>query len=109
MGTKTLTNFIVPDHIKSRFDEVCRASGRTRTSVLVEMMENYTLSQGRILADRNEEFEKVDQTLEKSRRMMGFKEFLAHEARKEEIARQNRSYSSFDLPSPMMSDGRDEW
>lgn len=109
MGTKTLTNFIVPDHIKSRFDEVCRASGRTRTSVLVEMMENYTLSQGRVLAARTEEIEMIDQALEKSRRMMGCKEFLAHEARKEEMARQNRSYSSFDLPSPMMSDGHAEW
>jgi len=109
MGTKTLTNFIVPDHIKSRFDEVCRASGRTRTSVLVEMMENYTLSQGRVLADRNEELEKVDQTLEKSRRMMGIKEFLADPDSKEEMARQNRSYPSFDMPSPMMSDGHEDW
>jgi hypothetical protein len=73
------------------------------------MMEHYTLSQSKVLADRNKEFEKIDQTLEKSRRMMGFKEFLAHQTGKEEMARQNRPYSSFDPPSPMMSDGHDEW
>lgn len=109
MKEPLLTNFNVPCSLRKRFDEVCRASGRTRTSVLVEMMQNYTLSQGSVLAARNEEFEKIDQALEKSRRMMGFREFLAHEASKEEMARQNRSDSSFDLPSPMMSDGHDEW
>lgn len=109
MEEPLLTNFNVPCSLRKRFDEVCRASGRTRTSVLVELMEHYTLSQGRVLAARNEEFEKVDEALEKSRRLMGLKEFPDDQARREEVARQNRSYSNFDLPSPMMSDGHDEW
>lgn len=109
MEEPLLTNFNVPCSLRKRFDEVCRASGRTRTSVLVELMEHYTLSQGRVLAARNEEIEMIDQALEKSRRMAGGKQFPADRVRREEIARQNRSYSNFDLPSPMMSDGHDEW
>lgn len=109
MKNKTLTNFIVSNHIKSRFDEICRVSGRTRTSVLVELMEKYTLSQGKALATRNEEFLNVDQELERSRRIMGFKEFLADQAAKEEAARQNASDPSLEPPSPIISDGHDGW
>lgn len=84
----TLINFNVPHGIRHRFDEVCRASGRTRTSVLVELMESYVLTQGKALADRHVEIRKVDQTLSEIRQLMGFKEFLAHQASKEQIARQ---------------------
>lgn len=82
----TLINFNVPEGIRHRFDEVCRASGRTRTSVLVELMEGYVLTQGKVLADRHVEIRKVDQTLEEIRQLMGFKDFLAHQASKQEIA-----------------------
>jgi hypothetical protein len=73
------------------------------------MMEQYILSQGRNLATRNEEFEKIDQTLEKSRRIMGFKEFLSEQSAKVDKGIQTRSKSDFDLPDPMMSDGREDW
>lgn len=55
----TLINFNVPLSIRHRFDEVCRASGRSRTSVLVELMESYVLTQGKVLADRHVEIRKV--------------------------------------------------
>lgn len=109
MNEPLLTNFNVPYSIRKRFDEVCRASGRTRTSVLVELMEDYTLSQGRALAARHEEFEKVDQVLEKSRRLMSFKEALVHQAREAGFDRQNRSDSDFALPPPMRSDEWEDW
>ncbi|MFO3797456.1 MAG: hypothetical protein ACK8QZ_09275, partial [Anaerolineales bacterium] len=67
------------------------------------------LTQSKVLADRHGEITKVDQTLSEIRKIMGFKEFLAHHRGKEEIALQNGSFSSFDPPSPMMSDGHDEW
>lgn len=105
----SLINFNVPESVRHRFDEVCRASGRTRTSVLVELMENYTLSQGKVLAVRNEEIEKVDQTLDKSRKMMRFKEFLADQAREEQIARHYGSDRDFGPPSMFMSDGQGDW
>jgi predicted DNA-binding protein len=105
----TLINFNVPRGIRQRFDDVCRSSGRTRTSVLVEMMEHYIMSQGKNLATRNEEFEKVDQTLEKSRRIMGFKEFIAEQSAKDGSTVQRRSKSNLDLPDPMFTDGREDW
>ena len=95
----TLINFNVPHGIRHRFDEVCRASGRTRTSVLVELMESYVLTQGKVLADRHTEIRKVDQTLSEIRQLMGFKEFLAHQARKDEIAPQKPPEPEF---SPLM-------
>jgi hypothetical protein len=105
----TLTNFNTPISLKRRFDDVCRASGRTRTSVLVELMENYTMAQGKVLATRNDELQKVDQTLEKSRRIMSFKEFLAAESGDGVTRGHRNSTPDFDLPSPFMSDGREDW
>lgn len=109
MKEPTLTNFNAPVALRNRFDEVCRASGRTRTSVLVELMENYTLSQGKVLATRNAEIQQVDQVLEESRRMMSFKEFLSYQARRERIAGHSRSDSDFGPPSMFMSDGHGDW
>jgi hypothetical protein len=72
-------------------------------------MENYTLSQGKALAVRNEEIERVDQALEKSRKIMSFKEFLADHAREEQIARHYGSDRDFTPPSMFMSDGQGDW
>lgn len=109
MNQTTLTNFNVPYHIRKRFDEVCHASGRTRTSVLVEMMETFTLWQGKVLAAKNEQFHQVDQTLQESRRIMGFKDFLAEQSDKGRDGVQTLLKSEFELPSPFMSDGQEEW
>ena len=103
----TLINFNVPQGIRHRFDEVCRVSGRTRTSVLVELMESYVLTQGKVLADRHVEIRKVDQTLSEIRQLMGSKEFLAHRAGKEQIARQKPSEPEFS-PLSFFADDDDE-
>ena len=47
-----LTNFNVPSTTRSRFDQICQMSGRTRTSVLVELMEDYVLTKGPAISDR---------------------------------------------------------
>lgn len=47
-----LTNFNVPSTIRSKFDQICQISGRTRTSVLVELMEDYVLTKGPAITDR---------------------------------------------------------
>ena len=49
---KSLTNFNAPDTVRQRFDAICHASGRTRTSVLVELMTDYILHQSQLLATR---------------------------------------------------------
>jgi hypothetical protein len=48
MELSTLTNFNVPITTRKRFDVICHASGRTRTSVLVELMTNYVLEEGKL-------------------------------------------------------------
>lgn len=50
---KSLTNFNAPDTVRQRFDAICQASGRTRTSVLVELMTDYILHQSKHLATRS--------------------------------------------------------
>jgi hypothetical protein len=50
--SKILTNFHAPSNTRSQFDQICQMSGRTRTSVLVELMEDYVLTKGPALSDR---------------------------------------------------------
>lgn len=109
MNKPILTNFNAPHSTRARFDEVCRASGRTRTSVLVELMERYIIDQRVILETRNREIEKVDHVIEKSRQLTRFKSFMADQTADDRIARQNRSISEFDLPSPLWSDDLESW
>lgn len=58
-----LTNFNVPVELKARFDAVCQASSRTRTSVLVELMERYVIDQSEALAERRQRLNMLDQTI----------------------------------------------
>ncbi|MFN3863748.1 MAG: hypothetical protein ACK4RT_05630 [Erythrobacter sp.] len=109
MTNTTLTNFNVPLRTRKRFDEVCHASGRTRTSVLVGLMEDFILNQGKVIAERTKRFQEVDHSLRENRRIMGFKEFLAEQAAKEETTVSRRSESNLDLPDPLFTDGRDDW
>jgi hypothetical protein len=104
-----LINFNVPKSIKGRFDEVCRTSGRTRTSVLLELMENFTLSQGKALIARSAELENVDQALEKIRHITRSREGRGCQPSEDDFRRQNRSNLDSGPPMPLMSDGRDEW
>lgn len=105
----TLINFNVSTATKHRFDEICRVNGRTRTSVLVEMMEKYVLEQGQALAKRRYQMSAIDRTLEDLRKMMGSYVDEADQAADDRIARQNRSISEFDLPAPLWSDDPEIW
>jgi hypothetical protein len=88
MKNQSLTNFNVSIGTKIRFDEICELSGRTRTSVLVDLMERHIIEQGKVLESRNRQIEKVDDTLRKSRRIMSFKEFLMSNPQSNRIGRQ---------------------
>lgn len=109
MANTTLTNFNVPFGTRKRFDEVCRASGRTRTSVLVELMDDYVLNQGKLLANRATELVKVEQSICDARRIFGFDRNPGDQTTRSRFGVHTRSESEFDLPEPMMSDGREEW
>lgn len=109
MTNTTLTNFNVPLRTRKRFDEVCHASGRTRTSVLVELMEDFILKQGQVIAERTKRFQEVDHSLREDRRIMGFKEFIAEQAAKTGSTVSRRSKPDLEMPDPMFSDWRDDW
>ena len=59
----TLINFNAPDPIRVRFDKVCQLSGRTRTSVLVELMNTYVTTKGNELKEENEKYLLIDQAI----------------------------------------------
>lgn len=59
----TLINFIAPKEIKTRFDRICQISGKTRTSVLVELMNDFILSQADLLTRRSRQFDLIDTAL----------------------------------------------
>lgn len=109
MDETILTNFNVPFSIRQRFDDVCHASGRTRTSVLVELMDDYVLSQGKLLANRASELMRVEQSISETRRNFAFDRNMGERAKRDRFAVQTRPGSEFELPEPMMSDGQEEW
>lgn len=59
----TLINFNAPDPIRVRFDKICQLSGRTRTSVLVELMSTYVTTKGAELKEENERYLLIDQAI----------------------------------------------
>lgn len=60
MKTHILTNFNVPIFTKNRFDRVCQISGRTRTSVLIELMERYVVDQVNVIETKNLQLDRID-------------------------------------------------
>ena len=104
-----LTNFNVPSDTRRRFDAICHASGRTRTSVLVELMEQFILNQGPLLAERAKRLQEVDHSIRENQRIMGFREFHADQSAKEGSTISRWSESNLDLPGPMFSDGQENW
>lgn len=106
---KSLTNFNVPDTVRQRFDAICHASGRTRTSVLVELMTDYTLHQSQHLAARNHQFQMVDELLGENSVSKGARSFPSDQTRSSRNTIQSRSNKEFDLPDFLVSDGQEGW
>ncbi len=109
MKIQSLTNFNVPITTRTRFDQICELSGRTRTSVLIELMERHIIEQGKVLEFQNRQFEWIDEIItrfhpfERSAGYSGPSDTLTG------IGRQNRLKGEFDLPDPLLSDGGEEW
>lgn len=109
MDETQLTNFNVPLPTRKRFDAICRASGRTRTSVLVELMTDHILKEGRRLTDQQSELEQIDAAIGKSRSVKRFSDWGYPDGNPHPAARLSRSDQEFDLPEPLRSDGWDGW
>lgn len=109
METTSLTNFNVPLPLRNRFDAICHASGRTRTSVLVGLMTDYILHQSQLLATQNQKLELVDQMLEEKFDSRGNQSFQSYQTQSHQNTHQSRSDREFDPPEFMVFDGREEW
>lgn len=109
MDETQLTNFNVPLPTRKRFDAICRASGRTRTSVLVELMTDHILKEGRRLTDQQSELEQIDVAIGKSRSVKRFLDWGYPDGNPRPPGRLGRSDQEFDLPEPLRSDGWDGW
>ena len=104
-----LTNFNVPIDTRRRFDAICHASGRTRTSVLVELMTNYVLQEGKRLVERQKELGDLDKRFQESLSLKGSNRQLDIRHRSVHSARQTWGDNEFDLPDPIFSDGHGDW
>ena len=109
MHTTSLTNFNTPIPLRSRFDAICHASGRTRTSVLVELMTDYILHQSQLLATRTHQFQMVDELLGENSVSKGDRSFPSNQTLASRNATQTRSNKEFDLPDFLVSDGQEGW
>ena len=109
MNTTSLTNFNVPIPLRSRFDAICHASGRTRTSVLVELMTDYILHQSQLLVTRNQQFQMVDQLLGENSVSRGARSFPSNQTLVSRNTTQTLTNTEFDLPEFLVSDGQEGW
>ena len=105
-----LTNFNVPLLMRDRFDVICHASGKTRTQVLVSLMEDYIITQGSLILERTEELLKIDQAINEYWGLTRFRGGPVAELRNAHIARENALNSDSRPLSFFVSDGvDDEW
>ena len=104
-----LTNFNVPTDTRRRFDAICQASGRTRTSVLVELMSNYVLEEGKRLVERRKELGDLDMQLRGSLDLRGAINKTDTGHRPTHLSWQTWGDKEFDLPDPIFSDGQENW
>ena len=109
METIQLTNFNVPIDTRRRFDAICHASGRTRTSVLVELMTDYILHLAQLLAARNHQFQMVDELLGEKSVYKGERSFPINQTLASRSTTQTRSNREFDLPDFLVSDDQGDW
>jgi hypothetical protein len=109
MEHTTLTNFNAPVATRRRFDAICHASGRTRTSVLVDLMTDYVLQQSQQLFNRDRQLERIDRHLEENSALKGNRSPLGDQSRSCRTVSQTRSYGEFEPPEFLVSDGQEGW
>lgn len=60
---KVLINFLVPKTTKNRFDAICRINGRSRTQVLIDLMNEHIVRTSPVLEARYEKLKNADHAL----------------------------------------------
>lgn len=101
---KTLVNFLINKSDLDRFDSIASMIGRTRTSVLTEMIGIFCSEQIVTVEQRNRKLEQLNHALTKQHLL---------QAQATEARQINRPLWQNDedmgLPSPYMSDGHEEF
>lgn len=60
---KILTNFRAPIDLRNHFDQVCKLSRRTRSSVLIELMSGYVLEKSGLIIQQIEDLRSLNRIL----------------------------------------------
>ncbi len=101
---KTLVNFLINKSDLDRFDSIASMIGRTRTSVLTEMISLFCSEQIVAVEQRNRKLEKLNHALTQQHLLL---------AQADEARQINRPLwledADMGLPSPFMSDGHEEF
>ena len=105
----SLINFNVPTTIRQRFNVICLANCRTRTSVLVELMTNYILEEGKRLIERQKELGDFDIRFQESLGLGGSHNKVDTSHRAAHSPRQTWGDRDFDIVDPIYSDGQGDW
>ena len=101
---KTLVNFLIEEAELDRFDSVVSMLGRTRTSVLIEMMKMFCTEQVEAVEQRNRKLEQLNQALTQQHMLQAQADHSL--LRNRPVWREENDYTP---PSLFMTDGHDEF
>lgn len=107
--SRSLVNFNAPIVLRKRFDALCYANGRTRTSILLELMNNYVHEEGRRLIERQKELGDLDKRFQESLGLQCSSKAVATYHRSIHSPQQTWGDREFDLPEAIYSDGLENW
>lgn len=105
----SLVNFNAPIAVRKRFDALCMANGRTRTSVLLELMQNYVLAEAKRLAALEQELCSLDEYFQKSQVLNKVHQHSLQKPQNCNSFWENKGSHENDLPTSFFSDGLEEW
>ena len=101
-----LINFMAPDDLISPMDQICHSIGRTRTSVILELIENFIADQIPLISNKNEKLKQAKVILEENRRLSDVRRqnlISSHIQRHDHL--ENHMPDDMELPSIFMSNG----
>ena len=109
MDTTRLINFRMPQDAINRFDAICEANGRSRTSVLAELMTQYVLSEGPRQVALRDHLRELDRHLRKSRGENVDPPLRGGFLQSADIDVQNAGYDEFGMAEADYLPGRRGW
>jgi hypothetical protein len=109
MGNMRLINFRMPVDAINRFDAICHANGRSRTSVLAELMTQYVLSEGPRQMAVQAHLNELDRHLENSRGKNVDTPLPGGFGQIADIGVQNAGYDEFGMADADYLPGRRVW